>query len=411
MLEWKGSTSSRRPTSNVYLRSGFELWDHTLQSSPLMTRGWTLQEGLLAPRTLSYGAQQMIWECSECQADEGGRITKATEDYRSKGFIQHLIRSGRKEIIKPQESFLKRLSLRSNKPEKWWRSYSIEDPYDKWYDIVAQFMGRSLTKDYDVLPALSGLARVFQHVLNDVYCAGLWKREILCSLMWNRSPRYPADLSTRFDLARPSDYLAPSWSWASILGKQSAMNTNWKIRDALPVSALSVAKIINVHTVPKGADPFGQVRGGELVLRTRFCKLENVPPVYTEEHEFHDETPATESVFQRAIYTRMRVVDTIIYEIFQQHAPCPNQEFGVLEIVRWDKAPGSNVPGMDFLLVESTGREDGEYRRIGQLGLRKYPTPVEGEVTGELYLGIIEENDAYDEVIRAKWKKRTVTIV
>lgn len=135
-----------------------------------------------------------------------------------------------------------------------------------------------------------------------------------------------------------------------------------------------------------------------------------MPPVYTEEHEFHDETPATKSVFQRATYTRIRVVDTIIYETFQ-HAPCPNQEFGVLEIVLWDKAPGSNVPGMDFLLVESTGRQDGEYRRIGQLGLRKYPTPVEGEVTRELYLGIIEENDAYDEVIRAKWKKRTFTIV
>lgn len=38
-------------------------------------RGWTLQEGLLAPRTLSYGAQQMMWECPEYQADEGGRIT------------------------------------------------------------------------------------------------------------------------------------------------------------------------------------------------------------------------------------------------------------------------------------------------------------------------------------------------
>lgn len=274
-------------------------------------------------------------------------------------------------------------------------------------------MGRSLTKDYDVLPALSGLARVFQHVLNDTYCAGLWKKEIICSLLWNRSPRYPADRSTRFDLARLSDYLAPSWSWASILGKQSSMSNNWKTRDALRVSAHSVAKILNVHTVLKGADPFGQASGGELVLRTRFCKLEDVPPVYTKERQFHDETPesTTQSVFQRAIYTRMGAVDTIIYEIFQQHAPCPNQEFGVIEIVRWDKALGSDVPGIDFLVVKSTGRRDGEYRRIGQVGLRKYPIPIKGEVIEEQYLGTIEENDAYGEVIRAKWKKITVTIV
>lgn len=93
MLEWKSSTSSRRP-SHVYLRSGFELWDHSLQSSPLMTRGWTLQEGLLAPGTLSYGAQQMIWECSQYQSDEGGRITKSTEDYRSKGLFNTSFNAG-----------------------------------------------------------------------------------------------------------------------------------------------------------------------------------------------------------------------------------------------------------------------------------------------------------------------------
>lgn len=50
VLEWRAAADSGRPTSKVYLRSGSELWDHTLQSSPLMNRGWTLQEGLLARR-------------------------------------------------------------------------------------------------------------------------------------------------------------------------------------------------------------------------------------------------------------------------------------------------------------------------------------------------------------------------
>lgn len=58
VLEWKTADDSRSPTRKVYLWPGPELWNHTLQSSPLMmSRGWAFQEGLLAPRTLSYRAQ------------------------------------------------------------------------------------------------------------------------------------------------------------------------------------------------------------------------------------------------------------------------------------------------------------------------------------------------------------------
>jgi hypothetical protein len=353
----------------------------------------------------------MIWECPCYQADEGGRITQATEDYRSKGFIQNLIRIQNTETMKPQ-SVLEKLILRSVKSEKWWKSYAIADPYDKWNDIAEQFMCRSLTKDFDALPALSGLARVFQHILNDEYCAGLWKKDILSTLMWNRSPRYPADSSTRFDLARPSGYLAPSWSWTSILGKQSTMSNSWQTREALQVSAHSVTKIVSLRTFPKGADPFGQVTGGELVLHTRFGKIEHLPPVYSTEHEFHNDTPksVTGSAFQELVYTNMRVVDSMVYEFFQKHSPCLNQEFGAVELVRWEKAPGSLVPGLDLLLVESTGQGN-SYRRIAQLSLRKSPVPHEDDVGADMYRGTLLENNAYDEVVKAKWRKRTVTLV
>ena len=408
-LEWRDSATSQ--ASKVQLRPGSELWDHTLSASPLMSRGWTLQEGLLSPRTVSYGAQQMIWECPCYQVDEGGRITQSTEDYRSKGFIQNLIRIQNKKIIKPQ-SLLEKLILRSSKPEKWWKSYGIADPYDKWNDIAEQFMCRSLTKDFDALPALSGLARVFQHFLKDEYCAGLWKNDILSTLMWNRSPRYPADFSTRFDLSRPSGYLAPSWSWTSILGKQSSMSSSWQTREALQVSAHCVAKIISLRTFPKGPDPFGQVTGGELVLHTRFGKIEHLPPVYSTEHEFHNDTPksVTRSAFQELVYTNMRSVDSMVYEFFQKHSPCQNQEFGAVEIVHWRKAPGSLVPGLDLLLVESTG-QGGSYRRIAQLGLRKFAVPREEDVGADMYRGILLENNAYDEVIKARWKKGTVMLL
>ncbi|KAG9231108.1 heterokaryon incompatibility protein-domain-containing protein [Amylocarpus encephaloides] len=416
-VEWKASVGSKRPCK-VFLRLGSELWDHKLQASRLMTRGWTLQEGLLAPRTLSYGKQQMIWECSRHQSDEGGRITRATEDYRVKGFLQRLINLGKDSHPKPKRGLLSRLSLRMDKPDEWWKPYGIANPYDKWYDIVQQFTGRSLTKDSDTLPALSGIAKAFQSVLDDTYCAGLWKKDILCSLMWVRSPSYPADNLTRFVPARPSTYLAPSWSWASIAGKEASMIGNWKNRECLP-TALNVAKVVSISTILEGSDPFGQViEGGELVLKARFCRINSVPPTYSLSREWptpddkFPEPPSRENyTIQEIVYNNLLIVDALIYEFFQQHKPHQNQHFGLVELVRWDLAPASRVPGMDFLIVESTGKREGEYRKVGQLALRKEEIPNKDAVTPEQYANTVQSNKAFDEIVEANWRKKTVILV
>ncbi|KAH9219481.1 hypothetical protein DL95DRAFT_433818 [Leptodontidium sp. 2 PMI_412] len=172
--------------------------------------------------------------------------------------------------------------------------------------------------------------------------------------MWGRNPKYPVDESTRFDPTRPSEYLAPSWSWASILGNLSAMSNIWKTRDALAISALKVAQILDLHTVTKNYDPFGQP--------SDFLKL---------------------SPFQQIVYNSARVVD----------------------------APGSGLPGMDFLLLESTGEKGDEFRRIGEASVRKNQLPYEVDVTADSYSFMALENLAYDEVDRVKVNKRTITIV
>ena len=39
------------------------LWDREVQGSPIACRGWVLQEQLLAPRTLYFGADEVFWDC------------------------------------------------------------------------------------------------------------------------------------------------------------------------------------------------------------------------------------------------------------------------------------------------------------------------------------------------------------
>ena len=407
-FDWKSGEKSGK----VYLRSGSELWDHSLQTSALQTRGWTLQEGLLAPRTLSFGQQQMMWECPEHQADEGGRITQPTQEYRSKEFIQHMLRVGRQEVAKPELTLLEKLHIRAPKADEWWKTLAIESPYDRWWEIVEQYMTRFLTKDFDVLPALSGLARAFEPVLKDEYLAGHWRKDFLPSLMWSRTPRYPSDNSSRFVPTIPSEYLAPSWSWASIIGNLSAMSTTWKTRDALANSALKAAEIIEVHTITKSDDPFGQVIGGELKMRGRFFPIKVLPPVWSLDNQFPDEPSGLPdlSSFERKVYNEARLVDTDIYERYQNHKSHPGQSYGAFEIIRWKADPGSGLPGSDFLLLESTGKEN-EYRRIGTVRVRKNPPPDKEAVGPDTYDGLILENKAYEEVEKSKVKKKTITIV
>jgi len=50
-------------------------WYNEVGSAPLNCRGWVLQERLLSPRTLHFGASQLYWECEELK--EVWRLRKA----------------------------------------------------------------------------------------------------------------------------------------------------------------------------------------------------------------------------------------------------------------------------------------------------------------------------------------------
>ena len=53
-----------------YIINDSELWRGELQHMPLTTRGWVLQEEVLAPRTIYFGARQVLWDCGQGRACE-----------------------------------------------------------------------------------------------------------------------------------------------------------------------------------------------------------------------------------------------------------------------------------------------------------------------------------------------------
>lgn len=177
------------------------MFQQDVASCPLDRRGWCMQERLLAPAILHYGAQQLFWECRAYHAYEDGRLSLngGTLDGETGKFI-----TLRQRILLPPT-----------------------DGWGVWYRLVEEYSSRALTRLSDKLPALAGAAAIFRKARGEgTYIAGLWKEDIVQGLVWGAhyhhfpSRKVPGYMlsDTCAVLTKPPTRRAPSWSWASVDG-------------------------------------------------------------------------------------------------------------------------------------------------------------------------------------------------
>ncbi|KAF2258407.1 HET-domain-containing protein, partial [Lojkania enalia] len=244
-LPWLNGES---PCPTVSLRSGSEIRQDPARSSLIHTRAWTLQETLLAPRTLYLGSHIITFECSQGQIDESGRSTKGMA-----------IRAFSHYGLETFQTFLTGYTFFTQGLVTTPGGLSMTY-YDLWREIITQYSKRHLTKVSDTLPALAGLANDFNHVTGDKYFAGLWMGDIIRSLCWMTFPGGNSAKNTR----HVNEYLAPSWSWASVYGLPLGFYGHESTEDS---GFKPLAEVIGIRAAPAGQDPFGRVVDGELVLR------------------------------------------------------------------------------------------------------------------------------------------------
>jgi hypothetical protein len=235
----------RAPQEPPPVKLGVELEDGSIGSvfvrshplvdakmEPLHQRGWTLQEGLLSPRILSYGANEMQWECKTTNYSESGSLPPDQSSFTG---LPKPMRTKTKAHLLP-------VDLDNSNPAMGRKI--------TWFNIIKDYTSRQLTFAKDKLPALSGLARHISHSRpGDTYLAGLWKSELPSNLLWGVLKG-----------ARPSIYRAPSWSWAALDGQIAFLTS----ADA-PTDYNYEAT--NASTTLSGLDPFGQVSAGVIRLR------------------------------------------------------------------------------------------------------------------------------------------------
>jgi Heterokaryon incompatibility protein (HET) len=234
---------------------------------PLILRAWTLQEELLSSRVIYYGPYELLWQCSttfNCQCGEFRRAMPFSHDMG--------------QLNKVEFSAVLNMDLREHTTVvKYQRSLEIQ-----WAHIVEQYSMRQLTRETDRFPALSGLAKRIQAAGPAPLVAGIPAINVLPWLLWE-------SLSSK---KRHTEYIAPSWSWASV-------NCTYKInfinsyltQPGLSVKLEPIAQVVDIAAEPAGLDPTGALKSGSLTL---YSSVATVKFIYSIEVVFGAKAAASE---------------------------------------------------------------------------------------------------------------------
>lgn len=222
----------------------------------LVTRGWTLQEAVLAPRVLHYTSKQLIWECPM-------RGYQAEDDFSVNLRYARPTHTEVKSLLQVQSVEREENGSHNKTRRLGDRRVGV---LKAWYIelIELRYATRRLTYPEDKLPAIAGLASWTAPTLGSHYVAGMWRSKMEWALAW-RSVGSDAGLYSTEEAHPPKTalqapkqsrlYRGPSFSWVSSYGAVS-----W---DYALETFERTALVEDVHVeLDSDSIPFGRVKEG-----------------------------------------------------------------------------------------------------------------------------------------------------
>ncbi|KAI1078310.1 heterokaryon incompatibility protein-domain-containing protein [Whalleya microplaca] len=198
-------------------------WLISFNRSPLLTRGWTLQERELSPRILHFTRMYVIWECHEYVCFYLRPLRPWSTPRVQLGDL------GNSTYLWRFRCFDRSSRANRSRERNWY--------FETWRRMVEDYSTRRLTLATDKLPAIAGLADAVQEVVKSDYLAGLWRDDLIAGMLWFKLPSRSCRGSVVHDF-----YYAPSWSWAW---------TDFPIR--FVVRNDNYAEVLEVRTTSVGA--------------------------------------------------------------------------------------------------------------------------------------------------------------
>jgi len=219
-----------------------------LIGEPISSRAWCLQERSLPRRALQYGSHQIFWECERMRASEDGDAV-----LQDGGLLKRLYSTA---------DSTSSVFARPNRDP--WSEQEQNVNWVGWYRMIEDYTARSITKHTDRLPALSGLAQAVVRKTESAYLAGLWKTGLLEGLLWCKAQDGQA-------LTKTPEYVAPSWSWASVVGPVKFPIYAWYSRRAHWKAKMAdfepLAEYVGHEMAKQDLDEYGRLQSGVLVLK------------------------------------------------------------------------------------------------------------------------------------------------
>ncbi|KAK3688678.1 heterokaryon incompatibility protein-domain-containing protein [Podospora appendiculata] len=173
------------------------VWDDALREFyPLLTRGWTFQERILARRCVHFTVSELVWECKrtrwcECEGIESSNTNTHTNTNTAGNLINNM-----------SAAFEACIMLRD--------AAASQKVIPMWRECVMGYSKRRLTDPEDRLVAISGIARILRGTVGrEKYLAGLWADAMPFELLWRCDQSRVAGLGA-------SKTRRPSWSWCSV---------------------------------------------------------------------------------------------------------------------------------------------------------------------------------------------------
>ncbi|OAL29875.1 hypothetical protein AYO22_01781 [Fonsecaea multimorphosa] len=336
-----------------------------LENFPLLDRAWVYQEMHLSVRVLHFCAQEVMWSCRRMRRSESGVSDEDATDE-----LVHL------SDLHGWDPSWKTLGKNGQ-----------EGPRTLWYRTVEEYTRLHISYPSDIFPALAALTQRMQMLRRqDMFLAGLWKDTFLLDLMW-RTPAGP-------QFARPAEWRAPSWSWASV-----QCQVAWDLRLHFFFGAI---ELLDVHCDTKGPPEMGDFSSSQdevrITLRGPLLKatwkkpwIRSRWPVLTRMAEMKDGKMDVNRYYPDYDYDLPG----------EHHIPWDSEVFIVPIAVSTlvpdgDDSNGSNNNNLHLALVLQARGNGGIYKRIG------YVEIVEDHIVVDWSReGLKDRFDRVDAMLRA----------
>ncbi|KAJ6101857.1 HET domain protein [Penicillium sp. IBT 16267x] len=239
-----------------YFRPRALRWMENIDRSPLAGRGWNVVERMLTPRIVHFTNLQMVWECASGCSFEAAKIVDnqgsgpSINAYEKRAFQQYVRDALHRDSLE--------IYTKSNNASE--RSVTR---LRSWTQSVNALSWGEFDSPSDKVPVIGKIAQMMSdHKMGD-YLAGVWSNHIISGLAWGRM----------FSLLTPvPEYVAPTWSWASVSGPVA-------IDDVQPGSAVESAWILKYKPLlvshhillEDPSNPYGRVLEGSHIILDAAC--------------------------------------------------------------------------------------------------------------------------------------------